>query len=302
MHILDYKNFKDVFVVGDIHGEFKQLFNHIKHNFRLQNTNNSNQENTLIIVCGDCGLGFNKLQYYIDIFTSVNEFFRKNNTVLLFVRGNHDDPSYFTEDRLGLSNIKTVQDYSVIMTQTHNILCVGGAYSCDRIWRKREEIRLNRYKTNKSKKLYWENEEVVLDIPSLEEITHNNIQIDMVVTHTAPTFAYPNDNQDFEEWFSIDADLRNDIISERQILFNIYEYLLSKNHPLKLWAYGHFHREHINTHKDIIFLALSNNLSLISVESILNRSSRKKKTPFGVTMEPLVWFDLNTIQNNNANN
>lgn len=59
---------------------------------------------TLLIVAGDCGFGFDK-------------------------------PAYFNEERIGYKRWRTVQDYSVISACNHNILCIGGAISID--WERR---------------------------------------------------------------------------------------------------------------------------------------------------------------------
>ena len=147
--------------------------------------------NSVIIVAGDCGFGFSKLEYYNDILTKANELFFNTNTHIIFVRGNHDDPKYFNEELINFSNIKTVQDYSVIKTMFLTTLCIGGAVSVDRLWRKQQEIRLNRYSKSKRHRLYWEGEECFLNENIIQELDDNNIKIDSVVTHTCPSFCLP---------------------------------------------------------------------------------------------------------------
>ena len=99
-----HSNIKKLFIVGDVHGEFKQLFHKIRTNVLKQSENNEQEklvdddtlkklepffdempyhvsskfynysyglgkhlgviENCVIIVAGDCGFGFNKEEYY----------------------------------------------------------------------------------------------------------------------------------------------------------------------------------------------------------------------------------------------
>jgi hypothetical protein len=108
--------------------------------------------NSLFIIAGDCGLGFNKQKYYDDIFEKFNKILSYNNTFIIFVRGNHDDPEYFDGKRINLSNIKAVPDYSVITAHDKNILCVGGAISLDRTWRIKKKKRINKFLLKQKKK------------------------------------------------------------------------------------------------------------------------------------------------------
>lgn len=47
----------------------------------------------------------------------MNEFLSKTDTTLIFVRGNNDDPSFYNEKKIDFSHIKTIPDYSVIITK-----------------------------------------------------------------------------------------------------------------------------------------------------------------------------------------
>ena len=55
-NIYQFPECKDIVVSGDIHGDFNLLVNKICVQYQMQNT--------LVIVAGDCGFGFDKRGYY----------------------------------------------------------------------------------------------------------------------------------------------------------------------------------------------------------------------------------------------
>lgn len=296
MKFYDYNNYS-LFVVGDIHGEFKNLFNKIKSGTSKKNDSieeehpllknelkkkklalkitatNYIYDNSVIVVAGDCGIGFNKEQYYIDLFNKYNELFSKTNTIILFVRGNHDDPSYFSEERINFSNIKTIPDYSVIATKGNMTLCIGGAISIDRSWRKQQEAIINKYKKSYYKKLYWENEQCVYSKELIDEIINNNIPINSIISHSSPNFAEPKEKTNSVNWFKIDSNLSKDINDERKILSDIHKYLNKNGIDIKFWCYGHFHISNVDyksiNKKKIAMIALSNDFNISSPNQTL---------------------------------
>lgn len=58
------------------------------------------------------------------------------NNWIVFVRGNHDNPAYFDGAMFNAKRFIAVPDYSILQACNHTILCVGGAISIDRIYRK----------------------------------------------------------------------------------------------------------------------------------------------------------------------
>lgn len=298
MIVYDYSQIETLMTCGDIHGDYKRFFNeiksHVKTNKKIVEDVHPlikeeeaiepiglrladcvmpslkhkliTYENSVIVVAGDCGFGFNKPQYYHDLFHKYNELFAEVNTTVLFVRGNHDDPTYFDGSVINYSHIKAIPDYSIILTKNLTTLCVGGATSVDRFWRKQKEIEINKYKTNTKKKLYWDDEAVVYDEEKLMEILNNGIQINSVITHTAPSFAKPNDKDSALGWFKYDNNLKNDLIKERKCLDNLHDFLLQHEQKLLFWVYGHFHvfnNELIHNEKEkTMYLALKDNYSI----------------------------------------
>lgn len=298
MIVYDYSQIETLMTCGDIHGDYKRFFNeiktHVKSNKKIDEDVHPlikeeearepiglrfadcvmpslkhkliTYENSVIVVAGDCGFGFNKPQYYHDLFHKYNELFAEVNTTVLFVRGNHDDPTYFDGSVINYSHIKAIPDYSVILTKNLTTLCVGGATSVDRFWRKQKEIEINKYKTSTKKKLYWDDEAVVYDEEKLMEILNNGIQINSVITHTAPSFAKPNDKDSALGWFKYDNKLKNDLIKERKCLDDLHDFLLQHEQKLLFWVYGHFHvfnNELIHNEKEkTMYLALKDNYSI----------------------------------------
>ena len=341
MKIYDFSEIHNLHVVGDIHGDFNGFFNKIKRNLNykkedfiedvhpLVKEENENGDatilqqimprltpfyktktefggfnNSLIIVCGDCGFGFNKPGYYFEILEKANKLFSTTNTHIIFVRGNHDDPSYFTDEKINYSNIICVPDYSVVKTFDHNILCVGGAISVDRIWRKQQEIRLNKYKQSNPKKLFWENEAPILNENILNELKENDIKLDMVVTHTSPSFSQPHFKDTAIGWFKTDPKLKEDLKKERNIMDSLYK-LLRNEHDIKVWSYGHFHIyfEDLIDEKTL-FLANGDDLSIsnpflvyekIVVREKAKKEKRKRKKKSEPSIDDLIAADIDSV-------
>lgn len=125
-NIYEFPDAKGIVVSGDIHGDYEKLV--YKCCLQCQMTD------TLIIVAGDCGFGFNKPGYYDTIYQKVSSRLAKANNWIVFIRGNHDNPAYFDGQQVNYERWKAVPDYSVIKACGHTILCVGGAISIDRTW------------------------------------------------------------------------------------------------------------------------------------------------------------------------
>ena len=68
----------------------------------------------MVIVAGDCGFGFERPNHYINLYNGLAGRLKKANNWIVFVRGNHDDPSYFQEEKICYERLRCVPDYSVI--------------------------------------------------------------------------------------------------------------------------------------------------------------------------------------------
>lgn len=202
------KTVDKVFVCGDAHGNLEYI------KYRV---NSLHLENTAIFLCGDIGLGFspNWESKMLEIF---RRKFQERNVFVIAVRGNHDNPDIFQDEEL-TSNWLNVKDYTVVNVKGQNFLCVGGGISVDRASR-------IPYKS------YWPNEQVKYQ-PKV------NQQIDVIISHTAPSFCYPNFKGDFVfNWAKQDENLLADIEEERQTMDKVFD---DYKETLRCWYYGHFH-------------------------------------------------------------
>jgi hypothetical protein len=202
-------------LLGDIHGEFMNIAGQLTR-YDIRDAN--------IIQLGDFGMGFNKPGYYKQILNKLDKRLRTRNVHLYAFRGNHDDPSYFSETNnpFGCTNITLLADYSELDLIGVKFLCIGGAISIDRTWEKRIEG-----------KSWWSNEGFVLN----EDLIQSS-DYDWVLTHTRPLMASPwgINTPRIKEWLNRDENLHDDLLKEAKNLNRIWE--LTK--PQK-WAYGHFH-------------------------------------------------------------
>lgn len=236
-------NIDYIIAIGDIHGNFSTMI------YSLRKFTSS-----LIVVCGDCGFGFNKLQHYLDEFKKLNKECYERNNIICFIRGNHDDPIYFSDRLIQFSNMLTIPDYSILTNKKDNILCVGGGISIDREWRIKQEKISNFYKNKNSesrKKLYWENEQIVYDENALNEILKEKININIIATHSAPHVCPPYNTNGVQAWLSKDPKLERDLQEERENLDKVLSFA-KKNFNVKNWVYGHFHDLNDTPNKNII--------------------------------------------------
>lgn len=216
MKTYNYPFVKSVVVCGDIHGEFENLVYQCCVQYKLRDT--------LIIVAGDCGFGFdNHINTTEGIVPLLRRLIRAN-CWLAFVRGNHDNPAYFDGEHFSdADRFGTIPDYSILTACGHQILCVGGAVSIDR-------------DNRTDGKDWWMNEGPALRPDLMAEIARKGFRIDMVVTHTAPSFC-----EFVTPPAGIDAMLLADIRHERDVMDGLLAHLHHDGHPLRRWFYGHFH-------------------------------------------------------------
>lgn len=188
-------------------------------------------------VDGDCGFGFDKPGYYENVFKRNTLRLSKSNNWVVMVRGNHDDPEYFSEERIKHERFRTIPDYSVIQACGHSILCIGGAISIDRNYRKKHD---SKYPASATAS-YWPDEITVYNETALKKIS-DKFRIDTVITHTAPSFCELISKNGLSEWAALDPAIPTDCESERKTMDRIYEHLKAAWHHVSHWYYGHFHQ------------------------------------------------------------
>ena len=231
----DFPDAKGIVICGDIHGEFNKLVHKCCIQYGITDS--------VIIVAGDCGFGFEQQGYYENVYNRNRDRLAKSNNWILFVRGNHDNPAYFNDCPIKHRRWMTVPDYSVVRACGHNVLCVGGAISVDRSYRISDsDYHLPKQEDPLARNIYWANEYPVFDIEKLDAISEN-FAIDTIITHTAPSFCELTSKGGFLAEMAVrDEDLTEQVNNERQVMDKILDYLKSRRHPLRHWFYGHFHQ------------------------------------------------------------
>ena len=68
------------------------------------------------------------------------------------------------------------------------------------------------------------------------------VDIDSVITHTAPSFCELLSKAGLSGWAERDAELLTDCEKERETMDRLFEHLKAAGHPLSHWYYGHFHQ------------------------------------------------------------
>jgi UDP-2,3-diacylglucosamine pyrophosphatase LpxH len=223
-----------MYFIGDIHGNFNGLIK-ILEKLGLKNEN--------LIQVGDFGIGFRSERDDLLFMERINAILLKGNNRLFVIRGNHDDPRFF-DGSIKLSNFTLLPDYTVLILEGKTLLLVGGAISIDRTDRR---LDLN----------YWKDEVFILDEEKLNSILSSNQDIDIVVTHSAPLFAYPQGFGVFVNAFSKkDKTLIEDLTRERELLSTFYSIITNQKKPTH-WFYGHFHSTQYEIIDGIKFCLLS---------------------------------------------
>jgi predicted phosphodiesterase len=220
---------KQLFFMGDIHGNYAVL----KHRVKSRKITDAT-----IIHVGDFGVGFSKYERDVERLVDLNEFLESKNVIVYVCRGNHDNPIFFNGQHI-YSNLKLVEDYTVLNINDKNILMVGGALSIDRVPRRKANT--DSIYATMEERYYWSTEVFVLD----EEKLKNTKDIDIVVTHTCPDFSYPvNLNGDFPrvvtQFASGDPSLIKDLMEERELLTKFWKLVCENSKPTHYY-YGHFH-------------------------------------------------------------
>jgi len=217
-------------IVGDTHGNFGYL----EYLF-------GQMEGQNLFHVGDFGMGDSIINGGV-ILKRLDAKLKATNNVMYVIRGNHDNPAFWTGDHM-YDNIKLIPDYTVVEAEGKRFLGVGGAISVDRVPRIAQ------------KNFFWADEIFVLDKEKLAEMR----DIDVVVTHTAPHFAHPVGINDFVRgWAKNDPMLIQMLAQERLDLTEMYD-ILKENNNITHHFYGHFHADTNMIYEDTEFICVGIN-------------------------------------------
>ena len=211
MNMLDLTTYKNYIFIGDPHGlhAIQDILKHFTKDV---------PDNTIMFFCGDIGIGFSDIEKQSKTLDKCNDIAIKHNYYLVLVRGNHDNPDLFIDNSpLNKSNIKLVEDYTIIKTFDKNVLCIGGAISIDRSQRVEG-------------KTYWKNETVKpIDEFLSIDIQYADFNIDIICAHSSPTYIKPVNTSVIDQgsivnnWSIWDSKLKQDNWDDRHTLEDIYE-------------------------------------------------------------------------------
>ena len=165
--------------------------------------------------------------YHEQIFKKISRRLTKANNWIVMIRGNHDDPAYFQEQRIHHERFRCIPDYSIVTACGHSILCIGGAISIDRTYR----LTVYSQPHSAPTACYWADEMPYLDAEALAEI-NNKYKVDTIVTHTAPSFCELISKEGLRGWANKDETLLEDCKQERAILDRMVNSLFEAGQPL----------------------------------------------------------------------
>lgn len=216
---------RQILILGDGHGNLEPIV--------------SSPKDSIIIHVGDVGFsqkasGWLKERHLIYL----QRILDSKNIDLYLAYGNHDDQFYWREYKNPFSRIHFC-DTGLHMIEGLSFFFICGAISIDR-FRRVEGVS------------YWKNEGV--DFKKVfAEITKVS-QVDYVISHTAPSSFYPYGFNNILWAFQEDADLKEDLLEERNLMEEVKKRLFTKFN-IKGWVRGHFHEsnvEYIDGVKDIL--------------------------------------------------
>tara|TARA_R110000765_G_scaffold89285_1_gene170452 strand:+ start:722 stop:1354 length:633 start_codon:yes stop_codon:yes gene_type:complete len=186
------------------------------------------KENSLVIQIGDFGFGFSSTAYQIGVLDECIKLLEEKNSELYIIRGNHDDPAFFTGTTK--NRITALRDYTYLSVNGEVWGFIGGATSIDRFAR-REGIS------------YWRDEKFVFDADKIQPC-------EVLFMHNAPQCCEPvasaRELRKVVERFvpgvgngALQNVMVKDLTEERDALQEAFY----ASNP-RFFYYGHFHYSH----------------------------------------------------------
>lgn len=224
------------FVTGDLHADFSRL------------KDIPNEEDVGLIILGDAGFNFwldGRDDHWKKKITKLYKF------TIYCVRGNHEarpqsvpgmitlfDPSvyggvYFQPE---YPRIRYFGDYHTYIIGGYYCIVIGGAYSVDK-WYRLARVGLTP-ETNDPKISHWWTDEQLNDKEktNCEHLLQLSPDIDIVLSHTCPISYEP-------------TDLFLDVVDQTKVDKSTEIWLdkLSMKFNWKVWLFGHYHADRIET-------------------------------------------------------
>ena len=221
---------KSLYFCGDIHGDYKEFVWTITKRYGLRNS--------AIVVLGDFGVGFDKTM--TDLYKWSEKRLNDTNNVIFAIRGNHDDPEYFTdEEKYSYPRLRFMEDHKVYTICGKTIYPIGGANSTDVTYRL--EINQNLAAKGKDKRVWWPGEDITRKYDNLPT------RVDIIISHSAPLTFLPIITK-FPETPGWQYDK---ILDERKYLDHILVEVKAK-----YWFYGHYHHHFSGSFGELLYKGL----------------------------------------------
>lgn len=209
------------------------------------------KNNTCLITVGDCGFKNKKVDTILKELGPLNERLAANGNFVFMLRNCDDNPSFFNENKISLSNIKLLPDVSILCGKKFgNILCIGGGVSYNKVWKEK-------FSNATGKEIFFSNERTSLNKDELNEIL-SKMKINAVVSYSCPSFCNPSDSSNtvLKKWVNTETDDLSYYRQERILMDEIYVSLLASNNIPHQWIYGlgtAFKLGGMNVYGDILF-------------------------------------------------
>lgn len=210
-----------IIVIGDIHGKISGMSE------KIQSMNP--EMGTAFVHLGDFGLGFDSPIKEYKKLKGLDFILSMTDSMMYIIRGNHDNPTYWDQNySFEFPRIKFVPDNTFMEIKGKMCFFAGGAISIDR---------LNRNKGAN----YWPMEHYQFCVPN--EVP---TRVDHVFTHDVyhPCSIFNVDSQFTQRWFTIDPNLRQDLIKSQRQMEKMYDFLMSINQDFS-WYHGHYHESNV---------------------------------------------------------
>jgi DNA repair exonuclease SbcCD nuclease subunit len=224
------QNVDNLYFCGDIHRDYKELVWTITKRYGIRNS--------AIGVLGDFGVGFDNTTN--DLYKWSEKRLEDTNNVIFAIRGNHDDPIYFTdEEKYSYPRLRFLEDHKIYRICGRDIYTIGGANSTDITYRLGTNQALAA--KGKDRRVWWEDEGVIQQYGDLPT------KADIIISHCAPLSFSPVITRfpETPEW------QYEKILEERKYL----DYVL-ENVNAKYWMYGHYHDHFSGSFGNLLYRGL----------------------------------------------
>ena len=180
----------------------------------LSDTRSLQIRDNCIFICTGLGLSNGtSLNAYKEELTTLNKALQSLNSKLLILRDDIDDITLYRGNKALFSNISLLEDVSMIETNLGNVLCIGGRTLLNRSWYMKRKP--------KDDNGYYDRT-ITLSKQTLDEISKNNLNFNIVVSNVLPSFIGLGDNKMIHNWSANDTKLIKDIDNERTLMDNLY--------------------------------------------------------------------------------